>query len=337
MRFEDRLHLHKTQYDVVAMGELLIDMISTDYVTSLREAVHFQKSFGGSPGNLVVNLAGMKHTAALIASVGDDDFGRFLTDFLEEKQVTLQGVLISPLPTSMVFVTKSRENPAFMPLRRADIDMIISPRHEKLVEKCCIFHFTAWALSHQQIRTSTLKLIKQAKAQGKLITFDPNYRPILWEPGHDGVNFINQEVLPLVDVIKPSESDAEYLWSTDSWQEVRKQLSHYPDLFVIMTLGARGLVAFNGEAVQEIPSYAKEVVDTTGAGDAFWSGFMSGLLRGKTVREALHQGSYSAAWKLGTIGAICQMPDHETLENWATDTGKEQIHAHRLLQPTGKF
>ncbi|MEN1761070.1 sugar kinase [Anoxynatronum sibiricum] len=337
MRFDDTLQLQKTEYDVVAMGELLIDMISTDYVASLKEAVHFQKSFGGSPGNLAVNLAGMSHAAALIASVGDDDFGRYLTGFLQEQRVALQGVHVSSWPTSMVFVTKSRENPAFMPMRRADLDVILKPKHELMVDQCRIFHFTAWALSHQEIRETTMTLIKRAKSQHKLITFDPNYRPVLWEPGHDGVEFINRQILPLVDVIKPSESDAEYLWGTGNWQDVQRRLRQYPDLFVIMTLGARGLAAFNSDEVLQLPAYAREVVDTTGAGDAFWSGFMSGLLRGLTVKDALYQGSYCAAWKLGSIGAICQMPDPESLEKWATDTGKENLHAHRLFQPTGKL
>jgi len=317
MRLDDKIHFDESLYDVVTMGELLIDMISTDYVPTLKEAIHFQKTFGGSPGNIAVNLAKMNYKTALISSIGADDFGRFLMGFLQEQSVDTKGIQISDTNTSVVFVTKSKENPLFLPVRFADLALSLQEEQFFLIDNTKIFHFTAWALSHEPIRKVTMALLEYARSKKKLITFDPNYRNVLWEKGHDGPAFIRSKVLPLVDIIKPSESDAEHLLGKGSLNDYTLKFKDTGNLLVMMTLGAEGLMAMDDEEIFHIPSHAKEVVDTTGAGDAFWSGFMAGILNGKTIREALLQGSYSAAYKLETMGAVCELPDALTLELWA--------------------
>lgn len=317
MRLDDRIHFDESRYDVVTMGELLVDMISTDYVPSLKEAIHFQKTFGGSPGNIAVNLAKMKHKTALISSLGADDFGRYLVEFLQEQSVDTRGIQITSATTSMVFVTKSKENPIFLPVRSADLALTLQDEQFNLIDETKIFHFTAWSLSHEPIRKVAMELLAYARSKKKLITFDPNYRDVLWEKGHDGPAFIRNEVLPMVDIIKPSESDAEHLLGKGSLEAYALKFKNTGNLMVLMTLGADGLMAMDDEEIFHIPSHAKEVVDTTGAGDAFWSGFMAGILNGKKIRDALMQGSYSAAYKLETMGAVCELPDALTLELWA--------------------
>jgi sugar/nucleoside kinase (ribokinase family) len=331
MRLDDRITFPETPYDVVTMGELLIDMISTDYVPTLKEAVHFQKSFGGSPGNIAVNLAKMKHRSALITSIGQDDFGRFLLDFLREQNVETKGIQITSGHTSMVFVTKSTENPIFLPLRHADLALKLTDEQFQLITDAKIFHFTAWALSYPSIRRVTMELLQHAHRHQKLITFDPNYREVLWEPGHDGPGFIRRNILPLVDIIKPSEIDAEHLLGRQSLDAYAEQFKDTGNLLVIMTLGADGLMVIDDHEVFRIPSHARKVVDTTGAGDAFWAGFMAGLLTNSPVRQALFQGSYSAAYKLGTMGAICELPDAQTLEAWINQEGEENRDADRIF------
>ncbi len=317
MRLDDKINFEASLYDVVTMGELLIDMISIDYVPTLKEAINFQKTFGGSPGNIAVNLAKMNYKTALISSIGADDFGRFLMGFLQEQSVDTKGIQISDTNTSVVFVTKSKENPLFLPVRFADLALSLKKEQLFLIDNTKIFHFTAWALSHEPIRKVTMALLEYARSKKKLITFDPNYRNVLWEKGHDGPDFIRSKVLPLVDIIKPSESDAEHLLGKGSLDDYAMKFKDTGNLLVMMTLGAEGLMAMDDEEIIYIPSHAKEVVDTTGAGDAFWSGFMAGILNGKTIREALLQGSYSAAYKLETMGAVCELPDALTLELWA--------------------
>ena len=337
MKIDEQISFKETKLDVVTMGELLVDMISSDYVPTLKEAIHFHKVFGGSPGNIAVNLARMNHLTALISCVGRDDFGDFLLEFLTDYGVGQEGIQVTDKATSMVFVTKSLENPSFLPVRHADLELRTEECQFRLIDQTKIFHFTAWALSHLEIRQTTMELLCHAKAQKKLITFDPNYRKVLWEKGHDGPGFILQHVLPMVDIIKPSESDAENLFGTTNRREFVRLLKQNSHCFVILTLGAEGLLAIDGEEVHHVPSHARRVVDTTGAGDAFWAGFMGAVLKGRSLRRALQLGSYSSAYKLGTVGAVCQLLEEEQLEAWVTENGKGVSHEDRVSQSPGKF
>ncbi len=309
MHLDDRIRQSEHSYDVVTMGELLIDMIATAYVPSLKEAVHFQKSPGGSSGNIAVNLSKMNYRVATIASVGKDDFGLYLVEYLNKQGVSTEGIQFNTGHTSMVFSTKSQENPVFLPARHADLMLTYNKNQLELINQCRIFHFTSWTLSHPEIRQLTMSLLHHANLQKKIITFDPNYREVLWEPEHNGKDFIVNEVLPYVDIIKPSLDDAKHIWG-------QRPLDAYEALFrkmkkplVILTLGMEGAVAFDDCETYNVRSYAKEVVNSTGAGDAFWSGLMAGLLRGNTIRKALLQGSYSAAANLKSVSAVSDLTD----------------------------
>lgn len=317
MRLNSPLTMPQGELDIVTMGELLIDLISTEYVENLKDAGNFQRSFGGSPGNIASNLAQMKCRTAIIASVGQDEFGQYLISFLEEKAVEVLGINQLPAPTTIVFVSKSMENPTFLPIRGADKELELKQDHFQLVEKTKVFHFSAWALSHSKTRRSTMELVHYARKLGKCITFDPNYRKILWEEGQDGPGFILEEVLPLVDIVKPSESDAEHLFGKMPMNSCLKHFHRKKEQLVILSLGSEGICAFDGKSQVHIPSFARKVVDTTGAGDAFWAGFLKGLLLQKTIEEALYEGSYSAAYKVGSLGAVGTMPASGDLKRWA--------------------
>ncbi len=180
----------------------------------------------------------------------------------------------------------------------------------QLIDRCKIFHFTAWALSMPEIRAVTMDLVHYARSRQKLITFDPNFRQNLWEKNHDGAAWIRQYVIPLVDIIKPSEVDAANIWNLSDFTESNGfiDLSKEEKMTIILTRGARGLTAYaDGESVS-LPSCAENVVDTTGAGDAFWAGFMASVLKGQSLHEALKHGSQIAGYTLGFVGATSDLP-----------------------------
>ncbi|RQD70297.1 MAG: carbohydrate kinase [Tindallia sp. MSAO_Bac2] len=309
MKLDEKITLSDGDLDVVTMGELLIDFISTEYVEELKSATHFKKVFGGSPGNIAVNLSGMGFKTAVIGSVGKDQFGDYINEFLESRHVNIQGLQRVEQATSIIFVTKSKDNPKYMPVRKADYCLVDESVNYQLVERCKIFHFTAWALSMPEIRTVTMSLLNYARSLDKLITFDPNYRQDLWEKNHDGAEWIRKFVMPLVDIIKPSEVDAKNIWDIkDSIEEQLTNISNDEDIMIVFTKGEKGLTAYSGGESVCLPSSASTVVDTTGAGDAFWAGFMASILKGNKTHDALKHGSQSAGYKLGFIGAISDLP-----------------------------
>ncbi|SES89381.1 fructokinase [Natronincola peptidivorans] len=333
INIDEPLNLAKEKWDVVAIGEALVDFISQDYVSSLMDAERFERCFGGSPGNVVINMANLGFKPIMISAVGDDYLGQYFLDSLSKQGVPLDGVeIIKDTNTTVVMVSKSKKNPEFIAIRGAD--KMLRPResHLKLLDKSSLLHFTAWALSHPDIREASLRLILYGKKKKKIIGFDPNFRHSIWEKQHDGVRLM-KEIMGYVDIIKPSEADAEFIFGNDSYEGYLEKFLGLGCKLVILTLGEKGLLASDGRKILRLPSFAKEVQDTTGAGDAFWSGFYGSLLRGNKVKEAIKHGSYTAAYKVKYIGGVCSLPNLKTL----IETFEGEKNEGSIFKSTGKF
>ncbi len=293
-------------YDLTAAGEVLIDMISHSYDSSFM-GDSFTSYFGGSPANVAVNMANLGHTSSIIASIGEEPFGEYIESYLRQAGVHIQGLQRQRShPTSMVVVSRSEGNPRFIAYRQADRMLEADKTALDLAANSRILHFTSWPISMEPARGTILELIDAASQGGALVGFDPNYREILWEQGHDGRRFI-RELLPKIDVIKPSDDDAQHLFGPGS---PAVQMQRFLDCgagLVLLTLGRDGCLAGSGSQIHHIPSRADEVVDVTGAGDAFWSGFYSGVLCGFTVERALQRANAAAAHKLRQTGAVMDL------------------------------
>lgn len=314
MKLNSKPSISDGDIDVLTVGELLIDMISNDYTDEEFSNAGFRKYFGGSPGNIVINMSKLGFKSAIVSNVGNDGFGRFITNVLQENGVDTTGVTMDDSRnTSMVVVSKSKKSPSFIAYRDADKNINITDNIISLVKKTKILHFTSWPISYEPARSTTLEIIDIAKGNGKIVSFDPNYRKILWEKGHDGVKFI-KELLKKVDIVKPSEDDVKEIFGEDTYEGYIKRFLDLGVKLVMLTLGEKGVMVSDGRELLKIPTLAKKVVDTTGAGDAFWSGFYAGLLQGRTVKEAILVGSAVSAYKLEEVGAIAKLPHIEEIE-----------------------
>ncbi len=312
--FDAQVRLGDKPIDVVTMGEAVVDMISDDYVSSLKTAVSFKRFFGGSSANIAVNISDLGFKTAVIAGIGTDPLGDFILERLSERGVLTGGVsIVKEHPTSVVLVSKSLDNPAFLPLRGADRHVNLTRRHLELVSQAKVFFFSAWALSSPAVRETTLRLLLHAKKEGCFIAFDPNYREEIWDGETDGREMI-KEILPYVDVVKPSASDAWHIFATRGEEDMVGPFLRGGASLVVATLGSRGLIASDGKNTLKVPVFTREVKDTTGAGDAFWSGFLASLVAEKKVADALKIGSYASAYSLSHVGATCRMPGLLALE-----------------------
>ncbi|EOD01535.1 carbohydrate kinase family protein [Caldisalinibacter kiritimatiensis] len=312
LELNNRITLSNAQIDVLTVGEILIDMISDEYDDFNNGGFH--RYFGGSPGNIAINVSKLGYKSSIITNVGNDSFGKFLLKKLKENGVNTDGVTLDDSKnTSMVVVSKSKKSPSFIAYRDADKNLKLTDKVKELVKQSKIVHFTSWPISYEPARSTTLEIIDIAKEQGKIISFDPNYRKVLWEKGHDGVKFI-EELLSRVDIIKPSEDDAYHIFGEDTPEGYIKRFLDLGVKLVMLTLGKDGVIVSNGKEIIKVPTLATEVVDTTGAGDAFWSGFYAGLLKGKTIKESIMVGSAVSAYKLREVGAIADLPNINEIE-----------------------
>lgn len=307
----DRLHFKDKPSDVLSVGELLVDMIAAEYnEESGSNAYH--RYFGGSPSNIAMNVRKLGIRSNVASAVGNDALGRFLTGHLKAAGLDLGCVQTVEYSTSMVVVSKSQSSPVPIFYRGADYHLEYTPALEEALLRSRIVHFSCWPISMSPARHTIEKVIEAARAHEVLIGFDPNYHPMIWQSGEDGIAYV-KAMIGKVDIVKPSEDDAERLFGAD---KPENQLSKFLSLgakLVILTLGKDGAIISNGKETMRLETKATKVVDTTGAGDAFWSGFYAALVKGLTIREALEAGFAVSAFKLQYTGAVVDLPDLDTI------------------------
>jgi len=292
--------IHRTT-DLLCVGELLVDIIATEY-GSLIECGSLQRFAGGSPANIASNTMKLGISSAVAAAVGSDGLGDFLLDSLVKADLDTSLIQRCEESTSLVLITRSRDTPTPIFYRGADYHITLSPTLESRMVESSILHFSCWPLSMEPSRTCVKEIIRVARDNRRLVCFDPNYHTSVWKDRHEALVFI-ETMMPDIDIIKPSEDDADRLFGVD---EPERQLKRFLDLgakLVIMTLGAKGAIASNGLETREYASLAEEVVDTTGAGDAFWSGLYAGLIGERSVDRAIRLGMAVSAIKLRGVGA----------------------------------
>jgi sugar/nucleoside kinase (ribokinase family) len=310
--FNKKILFKEKGNDLLTIGEVLIDMVSEDYSDNF-ECDTYNKFFGGAPANIAINTNRLGINSIIATSVGKDGLGEFLIKKLKDSKIYTKCVKQVDYPTSLVLITKSTGTPVPIFYRGADYHIDYTPELEVAIKDSKIIHFSCWPISMEHSRKSIEKIIEVAKKENIMICFDPNYHPMVWEKGHDGIKYI-KELIGKVDIIKPSEDDAERLFGKDTPENQIDKFLNLGAKFVIMTLGKDGAIVSNGAEKISFKTLATEVVDTTGAGDAFWSGFYAGIIRGYTIKEALDFGFAVSAYKLKFVGAVVNLPTIEEIK-----------------------
>jgi fructokinase len=299
----------------LSIGEVLIDMITDS--SSLKNATVFNKYFGGSPANIAINISNQGINSYLLSTVGEDPFGKYIVDFLKSYSVKTDYLSISPKHnTDIVFVNKSKDTPEFKAYRSASLNLNIPENID--LSKFKIMHISSWAVSETKQYENILNLIKIAKKHNIIIGFDPNYRKVLWHNKYSIIEVL-KEIGPYVDIIKPSLDDAEHIFGKYGLNNYIKYFNDYNFKNIIFTLGKDGVYVKNNEVEAKIPTYATEVIDVTGAGDAVWSGIYTGLLNKLDIIKSTKVGLAFAAEKLKYTGAIAP------IDNWKKLTKKYNI------------
>lgn len=303
--------------DVLAIGELLIDMISDEYDDPFQ-GNRFSKFFGGSPSNIALNAKKLGINAQVCSAVGNDGFGRFLIERLKKEGLSLSTIQQQDISTSLVVVTRSKSSPIPIFYRGADYHLTFTDQLEESVKQSKVLHFSCWPLSRNPARETVERLIETARNHNVFIGFDPNYHPMIWPNDEDGIQYV-KAIIPKVDVIKPSEDDAERLFGANTPYNQMEKFLELGAKLVILTLGKDGAIVSNGRETTRFPSFATEVVDTTGAGDSFWSGFYAALVKGYPLNKALRLGFAVSAYKLKHAGAVIEFPVLEEIERQYLD------------------
>lgn len=295
--------------DLLSVGELLVDLISTEPTDSLATAERFERYQGGSPANIAVNVARLGGRAAMMARVGDDPLGSFLRGTLAAAGVGVDAVQTDPdAHTSLVLVARTATTPDFLPMRDADF-RLDSADLEGAVSRARAVHTSTWPLSREPARQCAMRALHLAHAEGKVTSLDPNYTPRIW-PDREEALGVMTVLLPDVTITKPSQDDAARLFGeTLRPREVIRRFHAMGPMMVLFTMGAEGMILSVDGDETFIPARELEVVDATGAGDAFWSGFLMAHLDGLPPVHCAYVARELAERKLRTVGALPEMQD----------------------------
>ena len=275
-------------YDVVALGELLIDFAPQ----GVNEANYpvLSANPGGAPGNFLAALTKYGCKTAMIGKVGDDAFGRLLVKTLEAAGIETKGILLDvDVFTTLAFVSLDASgNRDFSFARKPGADTCLRPEEvdEALLASARVFHFGTLSLTDEPAASATRKAIELSRKHDLLISLDPNLRKPLWKREEDAKAAIEWS-LRQADIVKISDEEVAFLWGVSPEEGARKLLEEYGVSLTYITLGPKGCLAVTRNVSVTVASPTGiRVVDTTGAGDIFGGSAMSQLLQcGKAPAE----------------------------------------------------
>ncbi|MDN7240932.1 PfkB family carbohydrate kinase [Planococcus sp. N028] len=306
-------------YDVVALGEMLIDF--TPAGKSENGNTLFETNPGGAPANVLATLAKFNAKTAFIGKVGADQFGSFLGDILKKENIDTQGLVYSEdVNTTLAFVHLSENGDrSFHFYRSPGADIMLDEQEVDLalVQNTKIFHFGSLSMTHEPAKTATLKAVKAAQESDIIISYDPNLRPALWKNlSHAKETII--EGMQYADILKISEEELEFITGITDFEEGTQFLYDKFDLkIVLVTLGSKGCFYRFGKDTGHINGFKVNAVDTTGAGDMFLGSFLYQFIKQDASWNSLQATGVekmiifaNAAAALGTTknGAIPAIP-----------------------------
>ncbi len=309
------------EYEVLAVGETLVDFISNRQSTSLRTAEEFRRFLGGQPANVAVYASKLGARSAVLSKVGEDRFGEFLEESLQYHGVNTMHLLkTQQLPTTTVFITKTTGVPDFQVNRGADSLLSIHDTPEELIQNAKAVHTSCFALAREPSRSAVSRALRLAKKHNKLVSLDPNYSPRIWPDKEEAWEVLAQ-IMPYINIIKPSLEDARLLFDPNLEEDELEAscLEHFHDLgadVVILTRSGGVVTVSDGKEIHCIgPLPLVKVTSAIGGSDAFWGGLLVARLDGKDWKDTICFAHHVAALKLQKVGHVKHLLDKDVLYN----------------------
>lgn len=313
--------MENKQYDVTALGELLIDF--TENGESSQGNPLMEANPGGAPCNVLAMLQKLGKKTAFIGKVGSDMFGNQLKTAVEEVGIDTRNLIMDEKHhTTLAFVhTYPDGDRDFSFYRDPGADMMLTKEEvqKDLIASSRIFHFGTLSSTHEGVREATRHAIELAKEAGCIITFDPNLRPPLWESLEDAKREIEYG-LTKCDVLKISDNEVEFLFGTTDYDKGAALIREkYNIPLVLITMGKDGSRAYYKDfRVEAAPFLQENTIETTGAGDTFCASTLNYVLEHgledlteENLKELLTFANAAASLITTRKGALRVMPSRE--------------------------
>lgn len=308
--------------DAVTLGETMA--LFTGEPGLMRYSTNFSRKYGGSESNFAIGLSRLGHKVGWISQVGDDELGKGLISFIRGEGVDVSQVQTHPeAPTGIYFKEIRNSNDVRVYYYRqgsaaSKMDNTILNEDYIAQAKYLFISGITPALSDSCFEV-TIEAIKLAKSHGVKVVFDPNLRRKLWS--EEKAKSVLLEIAAKADIVLPGISEGEFLFGKKSVEEIGKLFLELGPSIVVVKVGETGAYYFTKENKELVPSYkVNQVVDPVGAGDGFAAGFISGLLDGLELPEAVARGNAVGAIVTMTNGDIEGLPERTDLNNFTNQS-----------------
>lgn len=267
--------------DVIALGELLIDF--TENGISENGNPLLEANPGGAPCNVLAMLQNLGKKTAFIGKVGKDAFGKYLAETVEQIGIDITGLVQDvEIPTTLAFVhTAADGDRSFSFYRNPGADMMLTKDEVDYnkIDEAKIFHFGTLSMTHEGVREATKQAVARAKEKGLLISFDPNYRPLLWKDAETAKEMMRYG-FSVCDILKISDDEITFVTGKDTIEEaITAFCALYQPKLMSVTCGKNGsIVIYNGQKVPCGAHIRPDTIETTGAGDTFMACMLNFVL-----------------------------------------------------------
>lgn len=256
--------------NIFCIGELLIDFVAEKQGSDLSRAYLFTKKAGGAPANVACAIAKLGGKSTFIGCVGEDPFGTFLLQVLEDSGVTISSAQRSKTFTTLAFVSLADDGERdFVFSRGADKELHYEASLKKDLKGNIIHFGAATALLGGSLEEAYTRYYGDAVSEGAFISFDPNFRGDLWKNNEP---LFVEKCIPFIknaSLCKFSLEEAELISGKTNLNDACDTLHQIGAKIITITLGKEGTLVSTSKFKQTVPSIAVTPVDTTGAGDAF--------------------------------------------------------------------
>lgn len=305
-------------YDVVALGELLIDF--TPNGTSEQGNPVFEANPGGAPCNVLSMLGRFGHKTAFVGKVGEDMFGHMLAQTITECGISAEGLHFDPaVNTTLAFVHRLENGDRdFSFYRKPGADMMLAEDEvsEEMIASARIFHFGTLSMTHSGVEAATRRAIGYAEKHGVLRSFDPNLRPPLWDDLEHAKKAVRYG-LAHCDVLKISDNEIQWLTGEEDFTDGVAALRAEFDIpLILVSMGPDGSRAYTKDLMVEVPARLNpNTIETTGAGDTFCACVLHDVLENgmeaftkERLTEMLNLANAAASIVTTRRGALRVMP-----------------------------
>ncbi|MFJ5963218.1 5-dehydro-2-deoxygluconokinase [Bacillus sp. NPDC093026] len=335
----DLMFKEERELDVIAMGRLCIDLNANELNRPMEETMTFTKYVGGSPANIAIGLARLGMKSGFIGKVANDQMGRFATSYLKKNNINTDGIVIDQTGavTGLAFTEiKSPEECSILMYRDnvADLKIDVKEVSEQYILKTKALLISGTALAKSPSREAVFVALDYARKHHVTVFFDLDYRPYTWKSDQETAVYYNLAA-EKSDVIIGTREEFDIMEKLtvdgppNDEKTAKKWFSHHAKIVVIKR-GGNGSIAYTKDGKTYRGGIFKtEVLKTFGAGDAYASAFIYGLMNNMSLQDAMRFGSASASIVISKHSSSDAMPTVQDIKAFINAANEETVEERR--------